>query len=87
MTPKKIQNLNKDLRRAKKAKKKTAPPKPKTEAPAPTPEADYDALVRAIENSKQPIVNVQQREPVSYRITVDINGRGDMVGALMEPIK
>ncbi len=78
-----LKKLNEDIRRAKKAKAR-----PKRQAPAvpPTPPIDFAPLVAAIENSKQPVVNIEQREPVAYRFTVDINSRGDMVGAVMEPI-
>lgn len=78
-----LKKLNSDIRRAKKTKAK---PKPKPAAPKPQG-VDFAPLVKAIRDSKQPIVKIEQREPVSYRITVDINSRGDMVGATMEPVK
>ena len=78
-----LKKLNSDIRRAKKAK---VAPKVRVEPPA-VPAVDFDPLVKAIEKLQQPVINVQQKDPVSYRVTVDLNSRGDMVGATMEPIK
>jgi hypothetical protein len=79
-----LKKLNSDIRRAKKTKAK---PKPKPAATAPEPLVNFDPLVQAIDRLQQPIVNVEQREPVSYNVTVDLNSRGDMVGARIEPVK
>lgn len=76
-----LKKLNEDLRRAK--KKKTKKPAPKMEAPVPI---DFDPLVKAIEGMQQPVVNIKQ-EPVGYNITVNLNSRGDMVGAKILPMK
>ena len=76
-----LKKLNSDIRRAK--KKTTKKVAPKTPEP---PVVDWEPLVTAIKEMQQPVVKIEAREPVSYRITVDINSRGDMVGALMEPI-
>lgn len=78
-----LKKLNSDIRAAK--RKKTAKPTPTTEAPA--PQVDFSPLVAAIEKIQQPVVNIEQRDPVSYKVTVDINSRGDMVGATMVPIE
>jgi len=77
-----LKKLNSDIRRAKKTKAK---PKPKPAEPQPV--VDFDPLVKAIERMQQPIVNVPQREPVGYTLTVDLNSRGDMVGGKILPIK
>ena len=76
-----LQKLNERLRRAKKkAKKKSA------KKQVAKPDA-MDRLVSAIERIQQPQVIVEARKPTSYRVIVDINTRGDMVGAILEPIK
>lgn len=79
-----LKKLNSDLRRAKKTKAK---PKPMPAKAAPAPMVDFDPLVKAIEGLQQPIVNIEQKDPVSYNVTVDLNSRGDMVAARIEPIK
>ena len=80
---KNLKKLNSDIRRAKKTKAK---PKPMP-ATAPTPVIDFDPLVKAIGRLQQPIVKIEQKDPVSYNVTVDLNSRGDMVAARIEPIK
>ena len=77
-----LKKINSDIRRAK-ASKKVAPKK----VEPPVPVVDWEPLVTAIKEMQQPVVKIEAREPVSYRITVDINSRGDMVGALMEPVR
>ena len=80
-----LKKLNDGIRASKRAKKKTK----KTPAPtvAPVPAVDFTPLVAAIEKMQQPVVNIEAREPVAYNVTVDINRRGDMVGAKIEPIQ
>lgn len=78
-----LKKLNDDIRAAK--RKKKVKPRPATEAPA--PQVDFSSLVAAIEKIQQPVVNIEPREPVAYRVTVDINSRGDMVGATMTPVE
>lgn len=81
-----LKKLNNDIRRAKASKKA----KPAAEKPAEKQSedpSDLAVLVQAIRDMKPPVVNVKQRAPVSYKIKVDINSRGDMVGAVLEPMK
>ena len=78
-----LKKLNSDIRASK--RKKMAKPRPAPEAPV--PQVDFSPLVAAIEKIQQPVVNIEPRDPVAYRVTVDINSRGDMVGATMTPVK
>ena len=88
-----LKKLNSDIRAAKRSKKKTKKKKKvpgllKEPKPAPEePKVDFTPLVEALKNLQPPVVNIEQREPVGYKITVDINSRGDMVGAKLLPMK
>jgi hypothetical protein len=73
-----LKNLNKALRK-KKAKKKVA------KKVASEPDI-VDRLVDAIEGIQAPQVIVEARKPTSYKVTVDINSRGDMIGATINPV-
>jgi len=46
-----------------------------------------DRLVGAIERIQQPIINMPAREPASYKMTIDLNSRGDPVSATFRPIQ
>lgn len=78
-----LKKLNNDIRRAKASKKA----KPTVSEKPAERGVDLAPLVQAIKDMKPPVVNIKQRAPVSYRIKVDLNSRGDMVGAILEPIK
>ena len=78
-----LKKLNSDIRASK--RKKKVKPRPTPEAPA--PQVDFSPLVAAIEKIQQPVVNIEPRDPVAYKVTVDINSRGDMVGATMTPVE
>jgi len=78
-----LKKLNSDIRRAKASKKA----KPVVSENPIEKESDLAVLVQAIKDMKPPVVNIKQRPPVSYKIKVDLNSRGDMVGAVLEPMK
>lgn len=79
-----LKRLNDGIRASKRTKKKATKVPAK---PAPAPAIDFSPLVAAIEKIQQPVVNIQPREPVSYNVTVNLNSRGDMVGAKIQPIE
>lgn len=78
-----LKRLNEGIRASKRAKKKA---KKVPAKPVPPPAVDFSPLVAAIEKIQQPVVNIEPRDPVAYNVTVDIDRRGNMVGAKIEPI-
>lgn len=74
-----LQKLNKELRRKKKAKKKVS------KKPVQKPDM-VDRLVEAIEGIQAPQITIEARKPTSYKVKVDLNSRGDMLGARIDPV-
>lgn len=75
-----LKTLNENIRKSK-AKKKPA----KKVTVKKQPDV-VDRIVTAIEKIQAPVVNIPERTPVSYRATVELNSRGDMVAANIDPV-
>lgn len=75
-----LKTLNENIRKSK-AKKKPA----KKVTVKKQPDV-VDRIVTAIEKIQAPVINIPPREPVSYRATIKLNRKGDMVAADIVPV-
>lgn len=77
-----LKKLNENIR---KAKKKTAKKVAKKAAVKKQPDV-VDRIVAAIQKIQAPVINIPARAPVSYRATIKLNRKGDMVSADIDPV-
>lgn len=72
-----LKKLNEELRaKKKKVSKKKVARKPDV----------VERMVSAIEKIQQPVVNIEARDPVSYKAVIELNSRGEMVAARIDPV-